>query len=146
MSDGDELMIVVRRDNKTIIDNINNSVSTAGCAACPPLKAGSVRTIELLEMVLERGIKNSQAIASNTSEGRVHSNADRTDAVASATGFRNILQIGNIKAAGIPAMILAGVVGFLVFQYYQTEKIKTFTKETIEKELKIIAPSKTVMR
>jgi hypothetical protein len=158
MSDGDELLAVVKREDQVIIGNIRDSKGLAGCDSCHPIKEGSIRQIELLEMVLERGIKNSEAIAKNSEaidKNTVQGNSnavidrkdaikDRSDATASAVASNNFLQYGRLKAAGVPAMIIAAVVGFMVFQYFQTEKIKTITKETITEELKLLIPPKTV--
>jgi len=146
MSNGNDLMDVIKRDNEKIIENINASKGpVGGCDSCPPLKAGAVRTIELLEIVLERDLHAAEERESLKKEVEViierglRAKTERENIRQSnSNSFADILQVGKLRVAGLPALIIAVAIATVLIQYYQGKRMEESTKEIVAQEVKSV--------
>jgi hypothetical protein len=116
-----DLLKIVKRDNDAVIAAMNESSGNPQCDELHrPITAGVARSIRVQEIVLEH-VLVSTVVAAN---GAANSKAEKEERVL--FGF---IKVGTLRAAGLPAVILAGFIGYAVVGFYHTKAVAEGVKQ-----------------
>ena len=94
MSNGDDLMAQVERDNTTTINKIRLSSTGIACPAHVPLSEGAIRNIELSEMILKRQSQKSNGTEITLGKMKIKGLSE----FGTTLMFRTIILLGIIYA------------------------------------------------
>jgi hypothetical protein len=126
-----DLLKIVRQDNNAVINKMQKATDNPACdIRHSPLADGIARSIRVQELVLEH-VMITKISASN---GAANERAERDEQLVFG-----MLKVGTLRAAGLPAIILAAFIGYAIVNYYHTQSVATEVKTVAVAEASNVA-------